>query len=380
MAEMRAYRRSLRDYIGDAIYDTAKALGYADANQKRKEAQFLTDFVPGLGEVVGADEVKRDYESGNWLGGTVGLAALGVGAVPVVGDALGAGMKKGIRAYHGSPHDFDRFDMSKIGTGEGAQAYGHGLYFAENEGVARNYRDALGSRGATIGGKPVNTFLHPEEAKKIWDTESRAAGITDDVRQAVADKIDAGLGGAAILDDLTVDFYGQNYDEVARILQGNKGRMYEVNIDANPDDFLDWDKPLSEQPESAVNMVREALKREGYLGPKDNGPRQLQAAMKAWRMEKGGMSDTQMSALLTGRRSLLGGDEVEISKTLKEAGIPGIKYLDAGSRGAGDGSRNYVVFDDKLISIVRKYGVAALVASGVLTQADAEALKDQGYQ
>ena len=42
----------------------------------------------------------------------------------------------GIKAYHGSPHDFDRFDLSKIGTGEGAQAYGHGLYFAENEGVA----------------------------------------------------------------------------------------------------------------------------------------------------------------------------------------------------------------------------------------------------
>ena len=39
---------------------------------------------------------------------------------------------QGIRAYHGSPHDFDKFDLSKIGTGEGAQAYGHGLYFAEN--------------------------------------------------------------------------------------------------------------------------------------------------------------------------------------------------------------------------------------------------------
>jgi hypothetical protein len=43
----------------------------------------------------------------------------------------------GILAYHGSPYSFDKFDASKIGTGEGAQAYGHGLYFAENEGVAR---------------------------------------------------------------------------------------------------------------------------------------------------------------------------------------------------------------------------------------------------
>ena len=42
----------------------------------------------------------------------------------------------GIRAYHGSPHDFDAFDLSKIGTGEGAQVYGHGLYFAENPAVS----------------------------------------------------------------------------------------------------------------------------------------------------------------------------------------------------------------------------------------------------
>ena len=41
-----------------------------------------------------------------------------------------------ITAYHGSPHSFDQFDLSKIGTGEGAQSYGSGLYFAENEGTA----------------------------------------------------------------------------------------------------------------------------------------------------------------------------------------------------------------------------------------------------
>src|SRR6478752_1118967 len=42
----------------------------------------------------------------------------------------------GIKAYHSSPHDFDKFDLKKIGTGEGAQVYGHGLYFAENPAVS----------------------------------------------------------------------------------------------------------------------------------------------------------------------------------------------------------------------------------------------------
>jgi hypothetical protein len=44
------------------------------------------------------------------------------------------------------------------------------------------------------------------------------------------------------------------------------------------------------------------------------------------------------------------------SRALLEKGIPGIKYLDGGSRTAGEGSRNYVVFDDKLVEILRKYG------------------------
>ena len=41
--------------------------------------------------------------------------------------------------YHGSPHKFYKFDASKIGTGEGAQAYGHGLYLADDVGVAGSY-------------------------------------------------------------------------------------------------------------------------------------------------------------------------------------------------------------------------------------------------
>jgi hypothetical protein len=49
---------------------------------------------------------------------------------------------------------------------------------------------------------------------------------------------------------------------------------------------------------------------------------------------------------------------------MRDAGIKGIKYLDQGSRGAGEGSRNYVVFDDKLIDIVKKYGLTGLLGAG----------------
>ena len=52
------------------------------------------------------------------------------------------------------------------------------------------------------------------------------------------------------------------------------------------------------------------------------------------------------------------------TEALRQAGIPGIKYLDQGSRGSGTGTKNYVVFDDKLIDIIKKYGLAGLIAGG----------------
>ena len=52
---------------------------------------------------------------------------------------------------------------------------------------------------------------------------------------------------------------------------------------------------------------------------------------------------------------------------LRNQGIPGIKYLDQGSRAAGEGTRNYVIFDDTIIDILRKYGLLpAAVAGGSL--------------
>jgi hypothetical protein len=119
------------------------------------------------------------------------------------------------------------------------------------------------------------------------------------------------------------------------------GRMYEVNIKANPEDFLDWDKPLSQQSEK----VRAAI--EEWLGP-----------------------EYANSTLMTGANlaPTKGG-----TNKLPEIGIPGIKYLDQGSRVAGEGSRNYVVFDDALVEILRKYGLLPLIAAGAAGGAPQEA-------
>ena len=95
-----------------------------------------------------------DVQPGVPYGGTVVSPRFYDMTQHAISNALGwvgqAGPGGGVRAYHGSPHSFERFDTSKIGTGEGNQAYGHGLYFAEAEKVAQQYRDQLAGKNAAF--------------------------------------------------------------------------------------------------------------------------------------------------------------------------------------------------------------------------------------
>ena len=261
----------------------------------------------------------------------------------------------GLRLYHGSPHDFDKFSMDKIGTGEGAQAYGHGLYFAENEGVAQGYKNAL--------------------APGMGDGALRAAGLGDaelrSMRQFTQSAVDPDI---ALRDWMAWTKTKETPEIKAAFMQEwnakNPGSMYEVDVNANPEDFLDWDAPLSAQPE-AVRKIAMSASLDAAKGPTKAKLRAFQA----------GTENPAMGMVATGQdlhRALSDYGSADASSVFREAGIPGIKYLDAGSRGAGDGSRNYVVFDENLISIVKKYGIAGAATMLGMSQADvAEAMGGQ---
>ena len=146
--------------------------------------------------------------------------------------------------------------------------------------------------------------------------------------------------------------------------------MYEVDINANPEDFLDWDALLSDQPE-AVRKIAMSASLDAAKGPTKAKLRAFQA----------GTENPAMGMVATGQdlhRALSDYGSADASSVFREAGIPGIKYLDAGSRGAGDGSRNYVVFDENLINIVKKYGVAGAATMLGVSQAEvAQAMEGQ---
>jgi hypothetical protein len=129
------------------------------------------------------------------------------------------------------------------------------------------------------------------------------------------------------------------------------GKMYQVGINADPEHFLDWDKPLSEQSQK----VQDAL-----MNAADKAFDQSPDAQELYRSLRAGSDKFDVRRALEMLSNPWEKGVGGASQALRQAGIPGIKYLDRGSRTAGEGSRNYVVFDDKLIDIIKKYGWAAL--------------------
>jgi len=223
----------------------------------------------------------------------------------------------GITAYHGSPHDFEQFDTSKIGTGEGAQAYGHGLYFANSEPVAQTYQGDPEARYQYYSG-----HMDPkEEAAFHLATQPDARDM--DVMMGLAKK------------------YGENidFDEAQRLAKNAmkvRGHMYEVHINAHQNHLLDWNKTLHEQNE--------------YVKPK------LQAALDS-RYGKGYFNDhvgkeTEFRDVLKNYDDI---SEEELSDLLSRHGIKGIKYFDQDSKRKGNPNHNYVVFDHNDVHIKRKY-------------------------
>ena len=159
----------------------------------------------------------------------------------------------GFRAYHGSPHSFEKFDTSKIGTGEGAQAYGHGLYVAESENVAKSYRDQLSRTDyTTTTGKRIPDWIGTS-IKQVGDQFGHDSKLHGQIIDRHIGDFEARLADEQSRMKTAVDPWNSE-DRIANfntIIGGLKelrsgeatlkprGSMYEVNVNADPAHFLD---------------------------------------------------------------------------------------------------------------------------------------------
>jgi hypothetical protein len=211
-------------------------------------------------------------------------------------SAMAQGTQSPATVFHGSPHLFQRFDSSKIGTGEGAQVYGHGLYLAENPAVAGEYALNLANKNIANQGR-LNAHANAQRLASLAGDPKYAA---DDVRFVLEQNPDH-LQKDLLTETLKMLESG-DYKKPLK----NKGNLYQVDL---PDEqiakMLDYDKPLSEQSE----FVRKAIQQNelDYVPDRLTGGRLLEE------LHKGFAPDVA-------------------AKHLRDAGIPGIRYLDEGSR------------------------------------------------
>jgi hypothetical protein len=283
-------------------------------------------------------------------------------------------------AFHGTPHKFDKFTLDAIGSGEGAQAYGWGLYFAGRKDVAEWYREELTRKampprearilvdGKPIGAMPELSSLSSLMKAKVLTALDVSSGSVDGAIFGLNEQIRGAEDLSGPLPSLRSK-YAPAFAFLESIRDRNvaidntkpKGQLYEVDIPED-DVLLHWDKPLSEQPEkvrealeTAVSSAREAKGGNLLLTP---GHVQAIASTLEGALELTGRQVYHELAEQLGNNPLAGGEwhsDKAASEYLNSIGIKGIKYLDGTSRAAGEGSYNYVIFDDNAIEILNTF-------------------------
>jgi len=258
--------------------------------------------------------------------------ATGASRDQILGAVTQAAVNAGplMTVYHGSPHKFDKFDASKIGTGEGAQAYGHGLYLAENPGVAKEYAKNLSeNRLFDSKGAPFDVqanLSNPNVRAVLHKTNGDIDAAIARANQAIE-----AIPGTQGAEYAARDIQTLNALKSAGGLQKQGGSLYKVDLpDEHIAKMLDWDKPLSQQSAGVQALIQKA--------------HEIRRSQTGWR--------DPLNMNLTGKDFLptMGEDR------LKEAGITGIRYLDQGSRAGGQGTSNFVVFpgNEGLLKILER--------------------------
>jgi hypothetical protein len=312
-------------------------------------------------------EMALNVAGTGYLGG-----GLLTGGVPK-GTVLGANV------WHGGPNRWmpepgypqGRPLLSRVGTGEGAQAYGHGFYSAESKGVGKSYADAFSD--------PDNIPLQfkGRNVDEVWNDSIRErwSDITSKMSEGEVDDFTTVMGNLSqvnrmedihnVLYNFTPAQKKMYHDLVEPKLTKPEVSASLKKLDIPDEDiakFLDWDAPLSEQPKAvqkALRTVSDAQLKDSELlyalldseyatrfpdasdvriarrMAADANPdeiagwaakqREIQgSATNLFEGETGGKAYARLSASL--------GSDQAASEALRKAGVPGLKYYDQMSR------------------------------------------------
>ena len=223
---------------------------------------------------------------------------------------------------------------------DGLLMMGWGMYFASAREVADGYRISLSSQAGhapSIRGRSVISYYDAAEREGSrggplgYDKAALLERLMlhDSPQQVIAHGRDPDSG----ISPEAVAWFER---EVAPHFKAG-GQLYQAEIPEDSD-LLDWDKPLSEQPEKlreALAQAREFAEAAEQLG-----------GISIRRVDDGVLA----GAGLYGAIERAAGSPKAASEYLNSIGIPGLRYLDGNSRASGEGSANYVIWDEALLT------------------------------
>ena len=282
-----------------------------------------------------------------------------------------------LNVYHGTPHEIKGgFDLAKVGTGEGAQSFGHGMYFAENPNVAKNYqtmRAEVNPETLTYKNQDIQSLYNKaERSQQLAYRMENGPAKNSAIEKANAELSiweDVMLGNhpqvmkMKATNSTSGDEWAVKQDLVNKLdlnsfkgLDSNIGNLYKVDIpDAQIPMMLDWYKPLNQQSD----VVKQGLSKLG-----------IKVDEKAY---KSSLDDLESALLGNSTKEVKNvpnptgesiyhklvnkfGSPERATQELNNLGITGIRYLDEGSREAGKGTSNFVVFKPETVKILEKNG------------------------
>lgn len=331
-------RKSTEEFIRSAMGSTEREPGWEygtvlpvrvrEGKTGKKEREWglgYSDTAKGMLEAVTAP--RKAMQGKEFTPEEAMQFAMGVTAPGVATARYAPGVVNMPIVYHGTPHKFEptpdnplgEFDASKIGTGEGAQMRGHGIYLAEVRDTAQTYKTA----GSDTAYKRTSGGMSPmEEYAYDLATQGRTG---EDLFSAMYQKY-----GKTVKTDEDFNAFQAAIDKA----ETAKGNLYTADLpDEMVDRMMDWDKPLIDQPE-----IHDSLEKLSDAG-----------AIDLFQGITGGQLLEQMD-------KAAGYESERVASLLRQAGILGIKYLDQRSRDASQGTRNFVLFpgEEKKAKIIKR--------------------------
>jgi len=358
--------------------------------------QLSTDYMEGDTKLIVppilADMFNAAVRGGQMLQNEAPVTSEGIAGVALdtlPGSALvsrvtqdaamaGPGAVLGMNVFHGTPNLFKpepgfpqgRPRLDKMGTGEGAQAYGPGFYSAQSRDVGRGYRDDLtqARRLQSLDGMPLpsaSAFDAKKVAQDFDIPEQDAAYLQEIIKDLDSSVISGDMDSIIAKLKSQLDLYPKSdadpeTDEILKALRGtyeaqlavakkykdrikpNSGFLYKLDIpDADAAKMLDYDASITEQSKEVLQKIEPIIRAAKGYDPNTATQSNLSKIISA----SGNLRPAVTGEMFfRGLAQDLGGDEAA-ADALRKIGIPGLKYLDQGSRDSGGGTRNFVVWD-----------------------------------